>query len=116
MTDEDLDALAAEALAADFNPVPWDEAPEWRRVACRAVAKAAVGACGVSRCEIARSAWTLSMTLQGWKWGPVLDEAAKQHPGIVFGDLTRGGIAHWSNVVDRIRAVGRARGVRLTGE
>lgn len=116
MTAEDLDALAAVALARDFDPVPWDEAPEWRRVPARRIAEAAVACSGLSCAEHARSAWTLAMTTLGWSWGPVVDVVGKRHPGVVFGELTRGGVRHWNGVVDAVRAEARKRGLRLTGE
>jgi hypothetical protein len=116
MTDEDLDALAQAALTADFDPVPWDEAPDWRRIPARRIAEAAVASSGLSAAEHARSAWTLAMTTLGWYWGREIDEKAKRHPGIVYGELTRGGVAHWTGVVEAVRAVARQRGVRLTGE
>jgi len=116
VTPDDLEALGRVALAADFDSVPWEEAPEWRREAARAVAKAAVSTFKVSACEIVRSAWTNAMCSMGWRWDRVFDEKAKTHPGIVFGELTRGGVKHWMNVVDLVRAAARERGVRLTGE
>ncbi len=116
MTDADLDALAAVVLAHDFDPLPWEDAPEWRRSVSRAVARAAVGCSGLSCAEHARGAWTLEMTKMGWGWGPTLDTRVKSHPGIVFGELTRGGVRHWTTVVDATRAEARKRGLRITGE
>lgn len=116
MTNQDLDALAAVVLANDFEPLTWEEAPDWRRVTAQQVAKASIACCGLSCAEHARSAWTLAMTTLGWGWGPTLDVAAKRHPGIVFGELTQGGVRHWTGVVDAVRSEAKRRGVRVTGE
>ena len=113
MTDADqLDACAHAALAADFDPVPWDEAPEWRRQAARAVARSALSAANPDQ---ARMAWFTEMAQQGWRWDRVLDEKTKSHPGMVVVELTRGGTRHWNDVVDRVREVGRRVGARMTG-
>jgi hypothetical protein len=101
---------AKAALAADFDPVPWDEAPEWRR---RAAYAAAEGALDTNNPSFARSAWVLEMTIQGWRWSQTFDESLKTHPGIVFGELTRGGFKHWQNVVDRVREVAKTHAVPM---
>lgn len=100
LSDHALEQAARAALAADFDPVPWDDAPEWRRRAARAVAKAAMD---TGSPDHTRSAWYLEMTLMGWRWSKTLDEVAKTHPGIVEGELTRGGTRHWENVVKAVR-------------
>jgi len=100
------------ALANDFDPVPWEDAPQWRRDAAVEVANAALN---TGNPDKAREAWLLAMTTMGWRWDPVLDEQKKTHPGIVFGELTRGGTKHWMNVVDRVRQTARELGVRMTG-
>lgn len=110
--DEYFTACAKAALAADFDPVPWEEAPDWRRVAAYAVADACLN---TGSPDFARSAWFLAMTMQGWRWDRTLDEAQKTHPGIVEGELTRGGSKHWENVVKQVREVGRDLGVRMLG-
>lgn len=116
MTDEDLEALARVALANDYEPVPWEEAPVWRQTVSKRIAESAVQFPGLSRAEQARSAWTLAMTTMGWSWGREANEATMQHPGVVTGELTTGGVRHWNKVVDAIRDEARRRGVRLTGE
>lgn len=115
MTEEDLDALAAVVLENDFEPIAWAVAAPWARVAAQHVARAAVACSGLSCAEHARGAWTLGMTLQGWAWGPIVDVALKRHPGIVFGELTRSGVTHWTRVVDAVRAEAKRRGVMVTG-
>jgi hypothetical protein len=116
MTDEDLEALARVALAQDFDPVPWEDAPAWRQIVSKRIAESAVRSSGMGRAEQARSAWTLAMTTMGWSWAREVDEVNKKHPGVVMGELTTGGVRHWNNVVDAIRDEARLRGLRLTGE
>lgn len=125
MTDDQLAALAEVALSKDHDPVPWIDAPEWRRAAMAAVARVAVGACGLSRADHAFSAWLLSVTTSGWRWGRVLDEKERTHPGIVsFGPrenpdqfdqgLSLNFAAHWAALVDAVRDRAKALGVRVT--
>lgn len=109
---DQFEACAREALAHDFDPVPWDEAPEWRRQAAFAVARSALSSTSPDK---ARAEWFLDMTSQGWQWDRVFDEKTKRHPGMITGELTRGGTKHWQNVVDRVREVGRRVGARMTG-
>lgn len=101
---EGFTECAKAALAADFDPVPWDEAPKWRQLAAYAVAESALN---TANPDFTRSAWVLEMTTQGWRWDHAFNEALKTHPGIVFGALTRGGFTHWQNVVTQVRAVGK---------
>lgn len=110
--DEQAEACARAALAADFDPVPWDEAPEWRRQAARAVARSALGTPSPDQ---ARMAWFTEMSAQGWRWDRVLDERSKTHPGMVAGELTAGGSKHWHNVVVKVRDTARRVGARMTG-
>lgn len=105
-------ACAREALAADFDAVLWDSAPEWRRRVAYAVAEAALD---TNNPDYARMAWTTEMVALGWRWDRELDEAKKTHPGIVMGELTRGGTRHWLGVVKRVRDVARPLGVRMIG-
>lgn len=55
------------------------------------------------------------MCTMGWRWEQTFDEAKKTHPGIVFGELTKGGTNHWLNVIKAVREVGKARGIRMLG-
>jgi hypothetical protein len=111
-TSDDLEACARTALSSDFDPVPWDVAPVWRRNAACAVADAALN---TNNPDQTRAAWLTAMTVQGWRWDSVFDEQKKTHPGITVGELTRGGSLHWENVVKNVRDVGRARGMRMLG-
>jgi hypothetical protein len=108
--DDAFTECAKAALENDFDPVPWDEAPRWRQLAAYAVADSALN---TNSPDFTRSAWVLEMTVQGWYWDHAFDEKKKTHPGIVFGELTRGGVKHWSNVVAKVREVGKRLGVRM---
>ncbi len=92
------------ALENDFDPVPWDEAPRWRQRAAYAVADAALNTASPDH---TRAAWVTEMVNQGWRWSQEFNEQQKTHPGVLFGELTRGGVKHWLNVVDKVRAVGK---------
>ncbi len=106
--DAGLEACAKAALAADFDPVPWDEAPRWRQFVSIAVAKAALD---TGSPDHTRAAWTLEMTTMGWRWAPIFDEAQKTHPGIVFGELTGPGTRHWMSVIKAVREEGKKHGM-----
>lgn len=116
MTDDQLAALAEVALSKDRDPVPWLAAPEWRRAAMTAAARAAIGAIGLSRADHAFSAWLLSVTTSGWKWGHSFDEKERTHPGILTyaGGLPDGDSRHWTTLVDAVRAEAKTLGVRIT--
>lgn len=81
-----------------------------------AVAKAAIGASGLSRADHAFSAWLLSMTVSGWKWGHVFDERERTHPKIITfkGGLPHGDSTHWTRLVDAVRAKAREIGLWVT--
>lgn len=107
-----LDECAKSALTADFDSVPWDDAPEWRKNVARAVAQAALD---TTNPDAVRMAWFTEMTRLGWRWGREIDETQREHPGIITGELTRGGARHWESVIAQVRATGRLIGVRMTG-
>lgn len=112
MTDADLEICARAALSRDFDPVHWDDAPEWRRIAARAVAKAALD---TNNPDFTRMAWFECMCQQGWRWDKTFDEQKKTHPGIVAGELTPGGSRHWLAVVSHVRDIGRSFNIRMLG-
>jgi hypothetical protein len=113
---DQLEAISRAALAHDVDPTPWDDAPAWRRAAMTAVALASIGASGLSRADHAFSAWFLSMTTSGWKWGPVFDERERMHPGIVTygGGLPRADTPRWTALVDAVRAEAKVVGLWVT--
>lgn len=116
MRDDQLEAIARVALANDVDPVRWEEAPDWRRTAMAEVARAAIGASGLSRADHAFSAWLLSMTVSGWKWGRDFDERERTHPGIIMfrGGLPREDTTRWTRLVDAVRARAREVGLWVT--
>jgi hypothetical protein len=116
MTGQQLEAIARVALANDVDPVRWEDAPDWRRAAMAEVARAAIGASGLSRADHAFSAWLLSMTVSGWKWGRDLDERERTHPGIIMfgGGLPREDTTRWTRLVDAVRARAREVGLWVT--
>lgn len=116
MTNGQLVLLAKVALSKDHDPVPWDKATAWRRTAMTMVALAAIGASGLSRADHAFSAWLLSMTTSGWKWGPSFDERECTHPGIIsFSEgLPRTDTMHWTTLVDAVRAEAERVGLWVT--
>lgn len=107
LTPEQLTHCARAALSADFDPVAWESAPEWRRQAAEAVARAAL--LSKSPDQI-RAAWLTQMVAMGWRWDRELDEQKKTHPGIVTGDLTGGGTRHWNNVIAQVRQAAQSVG------
>lgn len=107
-----LEACARAALAADFEPVPWADAPPWRRKAALAVALAALN---TNNPDHARAAWVTEMVDQGWRWSQEFNEQQKTSPGIVYGELTKGGTNHWLSVVKAVREVGQTHRVRMLG-
>lgn len=116
MRDDQLEAIARVALAHDADPVRWEDAPDWRRAAMAAVASAAIGASGLSRADHAFSAWLLSMTVSGWKWGRDFDECERTHPGIIMfrGGLPNGDTTHWTRLVDAVRTRAKEIGLWVT--
>lgn len=116
MHDEQLEAIARVAMAHDLEFVRWEDAPDWKRSAMTAVAQAAIGACGLSRADHAFSAWLLSMTMSGWKWGHSFDECERTHPGIITfkGGLSRDDATHWTFLVDAVRAKAKEVGLWVT--
>lgn len=116
MRNDQLEVIARAALAHDVDPVPWEAAPEWRRTAMTAVALAAIGASGLSRADHAFSAWLLSLTTSGWKWGPGFDEQERTHPGIIThgGGLPRVDTTRWTALVDAVRVEAKAVGLWVT--
>ena len=72
----------------DHSQNPWEEAPEWQRQsAIHGVELHAVEDYGP---EAAHISWMKEKLSAGWKYGPVKDEAKKEHPCLVeFSELPR---------------------------
>lgn len=91
-TPEEIARVAHEAnrawqvVTGDPAPSPsWDEAPEWQRAsAIDGVRHAQNGATA----EQLHDAWCTFKTEDGWRYGPVKNEATKTHPCLVaYADL-----------------------------
>lgn len=66
----------------DLSQVPWEEAPDWQR-------KSAISGVEFHRRNPAsepsysHEEWMAEKLADGWKYGPVKDDAKKEHPCIV---------------------------------
>lgn len=69
----------------DMSQPSWDDAPEWQR------SSALLGVRGVASGntpEQSHEGWLEQKRADGWKWGPVKDPSAKEHPCFVpYADL-----------------------------
>lgn len=84
MDDEQIARICHEVNRAfcqslgDFSQAPWNEAPAWQRESARMgvdLHKAMdVGP------EMSHISWMAEKINKGWVYGPVKDEAKKQHP------------------------------------
>lgn len=75
-----VNKAACEAYG-DHSQVDWDDAPEWQREA----ALHGVNDCimGVLSSESLHNSWMHKKIEDGWKWGPIKNPAAKEHPDLV---------------------------------
>jgi hypothetical protein len=76
-----------QALGDDTQPA-WEDAPEWQRSSARmGVDLHTMGDFGP---EASHASWMQQKLSEGWKYGPVKNPDAKEHPCIVpFADLPR---------------------------
>jgi RyR domain len=72
----------------DMSQPSWEDAPEWQRSSARmGVDLHSMGDFGPESSHIS---WMSQKLAEGWKYGPVKDPEAKEHPCIVaFADLQR---------------------------
>ena len=76
-----------QALGDHSQPV-WEDAPEWQRVSARMGVDLHLS--GDFGPEASHVSWMQQKLDEGWKYGPVKDPEAKQHPCIVpFAELPR---------------------------
>jgi hypothetical protein len=76
-----------EALGDHSQPA-WEDAPDWQRESARMGVDLHLS--GDFGPEASHIAWMKEKVDNGWKWGPVKDANAKEHPCIVpFADLPR---------------------------
>lgn len=71
------------ALIGDPTQRPWDEAAEWQRESAR---KGVQGVLDGNGPGDSHRSWLAEKEATGWIFGPVKDEAAKQHPCMVSFD------------------------------
>lgn len=74
----------------DFSQLPWTDAPDWQRKS------AILGVTGIldgriTRPEQSHESWLAEKQRDGWKYGPVKNVDAKEHPCFVpYADLPAG--------------------------
>ena len=94
MSAEQIAAVAHEVNRAycqaigDNSQSPWKEAPEWQK-------SSAINGVNFHLAnpnagpEHSHNTWMAEKEVNGWKWGPVKDEAKKEHPCFVpYDDLS----------------------------
>ena len=88
MTLEGIARVAHEANRAycasigDHSQKPWDEAEDWQQQSAMAGVLAILGG-EVTSPEGSHEGWCNKRHAQGWRWGPVKDTEAKEHPCMV---------------------------------
>lgn len=70
------------AIIGDSSQLPWLDAPEWQRASARVGVRfhmdnPSAGPAG------SHESWLAQKTADGWRYGPVKDEAVKEHPCFV---------------------------------
>lgn len=64
----------------DTSQLPWDNAPDWQR---SSAVNGVRGALAGNTPEQSHESWLAEKAATGWKYGPVKDPEAKQHPCFV---------------------------------
>lgn len=64
----------------DHSQPSWDDAPEWQR---ESAMNGIAGALGGNTPEQSHESWMAEKVATGWKYGPVKDPEAKEHPCMV---------------------------------
>jgi RyR domain len=64
----------------DTSQPSWDDAPEWQKSSAR---NGVVGALTGNTPEQSHESWLAEKRATGWKWGPIKNPAAKEHPCMV---------------------------------
>jgi len=67
------------AIGDDSQP-PWETAPEWQRSSAR---NGVTGALAGNTPEQSHESWLAEKRAAGWKFGPVKNPEAKEHPCFV---------------------------------
>lgn len=74
----EINRAYCEALG-DKTQLPWDEAPQWQRESAEKGVIFHLRNPGAGP-EASHEEWSKHKVAEGWKWGPVKDEAARTHP------------------------------------
>jgi len=64
----------------DTSQVSWDDAPEWQRSSAMNGVRGVIAGNGP---EQSHESWLAEKASTGWKYGPIKDPAAKEHPCFV---------------------------------
>jgi hypothetical protein len=64
----------------DTSQPSWDDAPEWQKASARL---GVAGAVAGNTPEQSHEGWLAVKRAEGWRYGPVKDPAAKEHPCFV---------------------------------
>ncbi len=67
-------------LHGDVSQVSWDDAPEWQKTSAINGVRGVVAGNGP---EESHESWLAEKRATGWKYGPVKDAEAKEHPCFV---------------------------------
>ena len=66
----------------DLSQKPWDEAPEWQKESARNGVQFLMDNPEATLMEC-HSNWLSLKQSEGWKWGPLKDVEAKEHPAML---------------------------------
>lgn len=92
----------------DTSQPSWDDAPEWQR---SSALKGVEGALSGNTPEESHAGWYAEKVATGWKFGPVKDPEAKEHPCMVpYAMLPPEQRAKDSIFIGTVRAMGEAWG------
>lgn len=67
------------AALGDLSQKPWEEAPDWQRQSAIAGVRFLIDNPNAGP-DASHKAWLAHKEAEGWKYGPVKDEAKKEHP------------------------------------
>lgn len=70
------------AALGDNSQKPWHEAPEWQRLSATKGVEYHLSHPGAGP-EASHESWLAEKARTGWKYGPIKNEAAKEHPCMV---------------------------------
>lgn len=99
------------AALGDGSQVAWKDAPEWQRISAL---KGVVGVFSGNSPEKSHEGWLAEKKANGWKYGPVKDVKAKEHPCFVpYDQLSAADRQKDSIYVSTVRTMSEALGYPL---